>query len=428
MDSLLALLTLEEKIGLIAPDPSLGSTCFAHIHGIPRVGLPEYGWLVEMNTGVASECLGPDQCATTFVGPTGLGAAFNREMWAAKGDVLSTEMRAFANARWYRGTGAGYPGHPSSKPAHIGTSAFGPNLNMIRDPRYGRNSELPGEDPFHTGSYGVAFVTAMQTPDAAGHPRVSAYLKHFDAYATETNRMHSDNNITAFDFWDTYLPQYKMVFTEAKAAGAMCSYQAENGSPSCANSWLLNDVLRKQWKREDAYITTDCGAVRNVMGPPLNLSTQEEAAAATINAGTDLGVKETPLPFPPQFPDDETHDAFAKTGFRQNVRSNLKQAGWRFSRRDGHDDLERIDGVSGLAGLGHRRDGHHRRASRADAALCARRFRPGGSAAAAPATTGCVQHDDACPHGYYWVLPAGHAAPAPWRGCDTREMPADVLR
>lgn len=83
VDSLLSLLTLEEQIGLIAPDPSLGSTCFAHIHGIPRVDLPEYGWLVEVNTGVASECLGPEQCATTFVGPTGLGAAFNREMWAA---------------------------------------------------------------------------------------------------------------------------------------------------------------------------------------------------------------------------------------------------------------------------------------------------------------------------------------------------------
>ncbi len=95
-----------------------------------------------MNTGVASECLGPNQCATTFVGPTGLGAAFNRDMWASKGTVLSTEMRAFANARWYRGTGAGYPGHPANKPAHIGTSAFGPNLNAIRDPRYGRNSEV----------------------------------------------------------------------------------------------------------------------------------------------------------------------------------------------------------------------------------------------------------------------------------------------
>jgi beta-glucosidase-like glycosyl hydrolase len=186
-----------------------------------------HSWLVEMNTGVASECLGPEQCATTFVGPTGLGAAFNREMWAAKGDVLSTEMRAFSNAQWYRGTGAGYPGHPANKPAHIGTSAFGPNLNALRDPRYGRNSELPGEDPFMTGSYGVAFVSALQTPDANGHPRVNAYLKHFDAYATETNRMHSDNNVTAFDFWDSYLPQYQMVFTQAKAAGAMCSVSFE---------------------------------------------------------------------------------------------------------------------------------------------------------------------------------------------------------
>ena len=68
----------------------------------------------------------------------------------------------------------------------------------------------------------------------------------------------------------------------------MCSYQAENGMPSCANSWLLNDVMRGMWKRQDAYITTDCGAVRNTMGPPLNLKTNEEAAAATINGGTDV--------------------------------------------------------------------------------------------------------------------------------------------
>ena len=132
VDSLLALLTLEEKIGLIAPDPSLGGTCFAHIHAIPRVGLPEYGWLVEVNTGVASECLGPDKCATTFVGPTGLGAAFNRAMWAAKGDVLSTEMRAFANERWYRGICHSNKNFPCQKPARIGTSAFGPNLNVSR--------------------------------------------------------------------------------------------------------------------------------------------------------------------------------------------------------------------------------------------------------------------------------------------------------
>ena len=107
-------------------------------------------------------------------------------------------------------------------------------------------------------------------------------------YSTETNRMHSDFNVTAFDFYDTYLPQYHKVFTEANAAGAMCSYTSTNGVPSCANSWLLNTVLREQWGRADAVVTTDCGAVSNTMGPPLNLATKEEAAAAIINGGTDV--------------------------------------------------------------------------------------------------------------------------------------------
>lgn len=233
--SLVALLTLEEKVGLISPDPGMGDTCFAHIHSIPRLDLPAYGWLVECNTGVASSCMAAGKCSTTFAGPTGLGASFDRATWTAKGTVLSTEMRAFSNHNWHRSTGLG---------DLIGTSAFGPNLNIIRDPRYGRNSELPGEDPMLTAEYGIAMVNAMQETDAAGHPRVNAYLKHFTAYSTETNRMHSNETVTLFDFWDTYLPQYKRVFTEANAAGAMCSYFAENGVPSCANSWLLTDVLR----------------------------------------------------------------------------------------------------------------------------------------------------------------------------------------
>ena len=100
--------------------------------------------------------------------------------------------------------------------------------------------------------------------------------------------MHSDFNVTAFDFFDTYLPQYQKVFTEANAAGAMCSYTSTNGVPSCANTWLLNTVLRERWGRTDAVITTDCTAVSNTMGPPLNLATKEEAAAAIINGGTDV--------------------------------------------------------------------------------------------------------------------------------------------
>jgi hypothetical protein len=123
--SLISELSLVEKVGLISPDPSLGDTCFAHIHGIPRVDLPPYGWLVECNTGVASSCYAPGQCSTTFAGPTGLGASFDRSSWTAKGTVLSTEMRAFSNHNWHRSTGVG---------DLIGTSAFGPNLVRERRP------------------------------------------------------------------------------------------------------------------------------------------------------------------------------------------------------------------------------------------------------------------------------------------------------
>ena len=352
VSSLLAELTLAEKVGLIAPDPGLGSTCYAHIRPVPRVGLPGYGWLVEVNTGVASQCLGPNQCATTFSGPTGLGASFNRTVWSAKGAVLSTEMRALSNSNGIRGPGASYPGHPAKSAEPIGTSAFGPNINLIRDPRYGRNSEVPGEDPYHSGALGSAMVKAMQTPDAQGHPRVNAYLKHFDAYSTETNRMHSDFNITQFDFFDSYLPQYEMAFsTHSKAAGAMCSYTATNGVPSCANSWLLNDVLRKKWNRPDAYITTDCGAVRNVMGPPLNLKTQEEAAAATINGGTDLEMgtqiwNESMISAVHQ---GLVTDATITTAARRGLMQRMTQGDFDSTRSNGWSDLDAKKEVNSTA-------------------------------------------------------------------------------
>ena len=135
---------------------------------------------------MAAQCLGPNQCATVFPGPTGLGASFNRDLWTKKGEVMSTELRAFANARWYRGRRyrRGQTQQPEEK-WFVGTSAFGPNLNIIRDPRYGRNSELPSEDPMLTGAYGVAYVNALQERDSAGHPRTMAYIKHFTAYSTE---------------------------------------------------------------------------------------------------------------------------------------------------------------------------------------------------------------------------------------------------
>ena len=128
-------------------------------------------------------------------GPAGLGASFNRSSWRAKGSVIGNEMRALRNV----GASRFAPGNTFK----IGLTGFGPNINIVRDPRFGRNSELPGEDPVLSGEYAGAFVAGMQEPDARGHPKMLAFLKHFTAYSVETNRGHDDYSIDPYDFFDT---------------------------------------------------------------------------------------------------------------------------------------------------------------------------------------------------------------------------------
>jgi beta-glucosidase len=169
---------------------------------------------------------------------------------------------------------------------------------VARDPRFGRNSELPGEDPYLNGQVAVGYMKGIRAKDPAGHPLAVAYLKHFTAYSRETNRGHDTYEISAFDFGETYLPQYEVAlreggpgsyFNKSEAAdGVMCSYNGENGAPSCANGWLLDDVMRTRWARPDAVVVTDSGAVLNLQGPPVNASSTALAAAMAINNGTDM--------------------------------------------------------------------------------------------------------------------------------------------
>ena len=291
--------TLDEKIAMISPQPSLGETCGDHTAGKDSIGLPAYFWLVEANTNIAAAChTTPWKCATTFIGPMGMGASFNRTSWHLKGSVMGTEMRAFHNLAWHRGNAGDL----------VGLTGFGPNINIARDPRFGRSSELPGEDPYLNGHYAAEMVRGMQQPDKQGHPLMLTYLKHFTAYSTENNRGHDTYNISLFDYWDSYLAQYEIAFltyssvnasVKGSAAagqqpsGVMCSYDAENGHPSCANSYILNDVLRDKWKQEHAFVTTDCGAVSNMLGPPVNAPGNAEAAAWTLMNGTDLEMGST---------------------------------------------------------------------------------------------------------------------------------------
>ena len=133
----------------------------------------------------------------------------------------------------------------------------------------------------------------MQTADKNGHPLMLAYLKHFTAYSTEHNRGHDSYKISQYDLFDSYLPQYEIAFKQGHASGVMCSYDAENGHPSCANGFILNEVIRKKWGQTHAYVTTDCGAVSNMRGPPVNAPGDAEAAAWTLMNGTDLEMGST---------------------------------------------------------------------------------------------------------------------------------------
>ncbi len=140
----------------------------------------------------------------------------------------------------------------------------------------------------HAGLYATHYLRGMQEEDKNGHPKIISFLKHYTAYSKETNRGHDTYNISMYDFFDSYLPQYEIAFKWGGARGVMCSYNGENGHPSCANDFILRRVMRELWDRHDAFASTDCGAVSNLRGAPINAPSDAHAAAYAINNGTDL--------------------------------------------------------------------------------------------------------------------------------------------
>ena len=289
---LVARMTTDEKVSMMAPSalPGGADACAFKDIGVPRFGIPPYLHLVEMNTNVASCCLKEGQCATTYAGPTGLGAAFNTTMWRMKGELISDEFRAMNNIGWHRCVGAS-----DVKQAPIGLTGFGPNINIMRDPRWGRNSEVPSEDPFLAGEYAHHYVRGGQTGEDMRYTKVAMSLKHFAAYSVEANRFAFAPNISMHDLWETFLPQFQrgMDVDGGNATGVMCSYDAPNGVPACANKYLLNDVLRGDFNRSDAVVGTDCGAVQNMVLHNHYSKTDYDAARDTLFGGSDLEFGDT---------------------------------------------------------------------------------------------------------------------------------------
>ena len=258
---LLQRMTLEEKTS------QLGNTSPA----IERLGIPAYNWWNEALHGVARAGL-----ATSFPQPIGIAATFNKDAVFAMGTIVSDEARA----KYDRFVAEG------KRDTYEGLSFFSPNINIFRDPRWGRGHETYGEDPYLTGTMATAFVNAMQGNDP-DYFKTICTAKHFAVHSGPEPLRHEFNAVPSKkDLWETYLPAFKMLAQDAHVYSVMCAYNRLYNEPCCSNPFLLNDVLRKKWGFK-GFVVTDCGAVYDMFMFHNTAADSVEATAKTIKAGVD---------------------------------------------------------------------------------------------------------------------------------------------
>ncbi|HEY9105944.1 MAG TPA: glycoside hydrolase family 3 C-terminal domain-containing protein [Roseateles sp.] len=242
---------------------------------IPRLRISAYNWWSEGLHGVARADI-----ATVFPQAIGLAATWDTPLVRRVGDVISTEFRAkFLDTVAADGSSGIYRG----------LTVWSPNVNIFRDPRWGRGQETYGEDPYLTSRMGVAFIQGLQGPDA-NQPRVSAAVKHFAVHSgPEADRHKEDVKVAPRDLVDTYLPAFHAAVTEGRAESVMCAYNAVDGVPACASELLLKHTLRDEWKFR-GHVVSDCGAVADIHmdWAHHHVKTPEEAVALAVRAGTDV--------------------------------------------------------------------------------------------------------------------------------------------
>ena len=254
-------MTLEEK----------ASQLVNQARAIPRLQVPAYDWWSEALHGVANA-----GTATVFPEPIGLAATFDDSLIHQMAIVIGTEARAKHNQAVKAGR----------RDIMEGLDFWSPNINIFRDPRWGRGQETYGEDPFLTGRMGVAFVTGLQGDDPK-YFRVISTPKHFAVHSgPEPSRHTIDVQVSKHDMEDTYLPAFRAAVTEGKAESVMCAYNRVNGEPACANTFLLQDQLRGAWKF-NGYVVSDCDAIVDIYEGHHFMKSQAEAAAASLKKGMD---------------------------------------------------------------------------------------------------------------------------------------------
>jgi beta-glucosidase len=247
---------------------------------IPRLGVPVYNWWNEALHGVAQGR------ATVFPQAIGLGATWDTGLMHRVADAISTEARAKYHEALRRPPVPEVP--PGNAPGRIAWLTYwSPNINIFRDPRWGRGQETYGEDPYLTSRMGVEFITGMQGNDPH-YLKVVATPKHYAVHSGPEPLRHTfDAKVSESDLVDTYLPAFRAAVMEGKADSVMCVYNRVDGVPGCASTDLLQKRLREQWGFQ-GYVVSDCGAVGDIFRSHKYVATQGEASVAAVNAGTDL--------------------------------------------------------------------------------------------------------------------------------------------
>jgi len=267
VEDLISRMTLEEKV----------SQMVHQARAIPRLGVPEYNWWNECLHGV-----GRAGRATVFPQAIGMAASFDEELMHRVAAAIADEARAKhhqalrqENRGWY-----------------FGLTFWSPNINIFRDPRWGRGQETYGEDPHLTGRMGVAFVRGLQGDDPK-YLKLVATPKHYAVHSgPEPDRHHFDAVVGPRDLRETYLPAFRACVQEGGAFSVMGAYNRTNGEPCCASRTLLADVLREEWGFE-GYVVSDCGAIRDIHEHHKVTESPAESAALAVENGCELNCGET---------------------------------------------------------------------------------------------------------------------------------------
>jgi beta-glucosidase len=259
---LVSRMTLEEKV----------TQMIYNAPAIPRLGIPSYNWWNEALHGVARAGV-----ATMFPQAIGMAATFDEDLVYKVADVISTEGRAKYHEFQRKGDHGIYKG----------LTFWSPNINIFRDPRWGRGHETYGEDPYLTGRLGVAFVKGIQGNDEK-YLKAAACAKHYAVHSGPESERHSFNAIVSQkDLRETYLPAFKECVKEAKVEAVMGAYNRTNGEPCCGSETLLKKILREEWGFK-GHVTSDCWAIRDFHLHHMVTKTAPESAALALNSGCDV--------------------------------------------------------------------------------------------------------------------------------------------